>query len=135
MATAALPTIVNAQTGTTKQAAGDAVRTEQFREDDSPKVRTEQLTRMQANVVEATQASRSPYRRGAKVFEGVTAGSGGAKVVLEHRLGRPARWQLIDWTGAAGASLVRSTVASDRNDENTLTLLSYVAGVAAIEVF
>jgi hypothetical protein len=135
MGVAALPTIVNATTGAAKQAPIDAVRVESFKADDEANVRAEQLTRMQANVVEATQASRSAYRRGAKVFEGVTVGTGGAKVVLEHRLGRPARWQLVDFTGAAGASLVRSTVASDRNDENALTLLSYAAGVATIEVF
>ncbi|HMY78468.1 MAG TPA: hypothetical protein PLT98_06940 [Thauera aminoaromatica] len=129
------PSIISATTGASRAATLDSVRVESFSADDEPDVRAQQLARLQQSVAEATQAARGPYRNGAKVFEGVAVGTGGARVVLEHRLGRTAKWSVIDFTGAAGASLVRSTTSGDRNDENCLTLLSYAAGVATIEVF
>lgn len=113
--------------------AVDPLRSEAFTADDSPQARAEQLGRMQRAVVEATEAARGRRVR-SKVFE-VTTGTAGAALTIEHRLGRVARWAVVDWartTPGGTHGLERSTTG---NDANTLRLVSYVAGTATIEVW
>ncbi len=112
------------------------VKPEAFEAGDSPQLRSEQLGRLQRNVIEATRAARDRHA-GARLFEVDTPAGGGA-IVIEHRLGRVARWAVVDWVRTVPGGthgLERSVVAGALNDENTLTLRSYVAGVATIEVW
>lgn len=114
------------------------IRPERFAADDEPQARAEQLTRLQASVVEATEATRRTRQTTSLVFEGMACGTAGANLVLRHDLGRVARWAVVDWTRTTPGGthgLERSAVAADTNDENTLTLRSYVAGTASIEVW
>lgn len=118
--------------------SGDPIQPENFSPDDKPELRAAQLSRVQVTVGEATTAARANRHNQAVTFERVPCGTAGAKVVLAHRLGRSARWSVVDWqrTAAGGThGLERSAVATDVNDANTLTLVSYVAGTASIEVW
>jgi hypothetical protein len=129
-------TTVFRRDGSVAEDPATPVRPEAFTEGDAPKLRAEQLTRLQRNVIEATAAARD-RRASSRIFE-VEAPSGGATIRLEHRLGRVARWAVVDWARTAPGGthgLERSAVATDTNDENTLTLRSYVAGQASIEVW
>jgi hypothetical protein len=117
---------------------GDPVQQENWSPDDAAKLRAEQLSRLQTSVVESTTAARANRHNQAITFERVPCGSSGTKVVLAHRLNRPARWAVVDWQrGTPGGThgLEKSAIASDVNDNNTLTLVSYVAGTASIEVW
>lgn len=115
----------------------EPVRTEKFSRDADPATLAEQLTRLQAATVEATEATRRNRGNTKVVFEDIACPAGGATVVLRHGLGRRARWRVVDWMrpipgGSHG--LERSKSSNDTNDENTLTLLSFIAGTATIEV-
>lgn len=127
------------RSGVVKRDPIEPVKIERFSEGTSPRELAEQLTRLQTNVVEATEAARGRQAK-ALVFEDVTCGTAGALVVLEHRLGRRARWRVVDWArttpgGSHGLERAASGLAGATNDDNTLTLVSYVAGTASIEVW
>ena len=116
--------------------AVEPLRPEAFTLADSPTLRAEQLGRMQRAVSEAVEVARG--RRGRSKLYEATCGTGGAALVIEHRLGRVARWAVVDWartTPGGTQGLERSAVAGALNDGNTPTLRSYVAGVATIEVW
>lgn len=116
--------------GRTVEDASATTKPEVFSAGDTDQTRAEQLGRMQV----ALQAAASGLgRRGeTRVFE-VTVGTGGAETRLEHRLGRVARWAVVDWQRTApGGSHGLERLSSD---ENTLVLRSYVAGTASIEVW
>lgn len=49
---------------------------------------------------------------------------------LPHNFGGRVRWYVVDWTGSAAYALSKSTSTTD----NTLELVSYVAGTATIRV-
>lgn len=122
--------------GTLTEDPIEAVRPEQFGASDSPETRAEQLGRLQRLVHEATKGSRG-RRTDSRLFE-LVVGTGGASVAIEHRLGRVARWAVVDWARATPGGthgLERSALAADTNDANTLTLRSYVAGSATVEVW
>lgn len=113
----------------------EPVKVERFSADATPATLAEQLTRLQTATVEATEATRRNRGNSKVVFEDQTCGTAGATLVLRHGLGRRARWRVVDWartTPGGNHGLERS--ATGTNDENTLTLASYVAGVATIEV-
>lgn len=115
----------------------EPVKVERFSKDADPATLAEQLTRLQSATVEATEATRRNRSNSKVVFEDVACGAGGATVVLRHGLGRRARWRVVDWTRTTpGGShgLERGISTANTNDENTLTLLSFVQGTATIEV-
>lgn len=98
----------------------------------------EQLTSMQTALSDATNAARTNRRNQARVYENVNCGTAGAELRLEHRLGRFAQWSVISWRRATPGGwhgLEESAVTGATSDENTLILVSYVQGVATIEVF
>ena len=114
----------------------EPLRPEAFTSADEPLARAEQLGRLQRAVSEAVEVARG--RRGRSRLYEVTTGTGGAALVIEHRLGRVARWAVVDWartTPGGTHGLERSVVSGAANDANTLTLRSYVAGTATIEVW
>ena len=113
------------------------IKTERFGAQDGPDARAEQMTRMQASVTAVTESQRRDRGQGKLVFEDLTTGTLGSPLVIQHNLGRKARWRVVDWyrtSPGGGFNLERSRASSDTNDENTLTLLSYTAGVVTIEV-
>lgn len=66
-------------------------------------------------------------------FTDLKCGPFGAQIKLRHNFGRRARWQVVDWkrdTAGGTNGLERFT-----DDGTTLTLLSYVAGVATLRLF
>lgn len=109
----------------------------------------EQLARyvhdLQIGLQEATKVARSQHRNGAIIFSNVTCGASGTKLTpLAHGFGRFAYWNVVGWRGIEGAATTTSApfLVDDQNDasdvltdENTLSLRSYVAGTADIEVF
>lgn len=117
--------------------AATPVRAERFTADTSPEQLARQLNALQEATVEAAEAARRNRGNTKVTFEDVACPAGGATVVLRHGLGRRARWRVVDWTrtipgGTHG--LERGISTANTNDENTLTLLSFVAGTATIEV-
>lgn len=65
-------------------------------------------------------------------FEGYPVDGTGTTVYrFTHKLGSNVRWYVVDWSGAAaGPGLVRHS----SSDSNTLSLVSYAAGVVTIRV-
>ena len=125
-------------TGKWRVDSGDPIQPENFSPDDKPELRAQQLSRVQVTVTEATTSARANRHNQALTFERVPCVAGGAIITLAHRLGRPARWAVVDWTPAASGNLwniTRDAVDAKANDVNTLTLRSYVAGSASIEVW
>jgi hypothetical protein len=123
--------------GRVEREPAEPVKVERFTADISPEQLARQLTALQAATVEATEATRRNRGNTKVTFEDVACPAGGATVVLRHGLGRRARWRVVDWMrpipgGSHG--LERSKSSNDTNDENTLTLLSFIAGTATIEV-
>ena len=112
----------------------EPVRVEKFSVDTPPEQLVRQLTALQSMAVEATEAARRNRSNEKRTFEDVACGTAGATVVLRHGLGRRARWRVVDWarTTPGGTHGLERSAAG--NDDNTLTLASYVAGVATIEV-
>lgn len=66
-------------------------------------------------------------------FEDMTVSTSGATVTLPHKFGGRVRWWLVGWrsSGTSAPILKEDTTATD---DNTLVLLSYVAGTATIRV-
>ena len=92
----------------------------------------DQMTRLQAAIAEATEATRRNRGNTKVTFEAVACGTAGATITLRHNLGRVPRWRVVDWartTPGGTHGLERSS-----SDETTLVLASYVAGTATIEV-
>lgn len=66
-------------------------------------------------------------------FTDLKVGNSGAKVMLRHSLGRRARWEVVDWKRTTSGGWHGLERFSD--DGNTLTLASYIDGVATVRVF
>jgi hypothetical protein len=125
-----MTTTVFRSDGRTVEDAAGVAKPEVFAAGDTDQTRAEQLGRMQATLQAA--ASGVGRRGETRIFE-VATGTGGAELRLEHRLGRVARWSVVDWrrtTPGGYHGLERLS-----SDENTLVLRSYVAGTASIEVW
>lgn len=100
----------------------------------SSRALADSLTRLMKNITDVARAVFAQRRVETITFENITCSAAGALVTLEHRLGRPARWGVVEWSGSsvvAGHSFVRDAASTD----NALVLRSYVAGTADIEVF
>lgn len=114
--------------------AAEPVRAERFSADTQPEQLVKQLSSLQAMAIEATEASRRNRSNAKRTFEDIACGTAGATVVLQHNLGQRARWRVVDWRSTLGGGGVALERALTGNDDNTLTLQSYVAGTATIEV-
>ena len=113
--------------------AAEPVRAERFSADTQPEQLVKQLSSLQAMAIEATEAARRNRSNGKRTFEDIACGTAGATVVLQHNLGQRARWRVVDWRSTLGGGVALERALTG-NDDNTLTLQSYVAGVATIEV-
>lgn len=113
----------------------EPVREERFAATDAPETRAEQLTRLQRSVVESTEATRRTRQTSSVVFEAISCGTGGVSIPLRHDLNRIARWAVVDWRRTTPGGTHGIERHADGNDENTLVLRSYVAGIASIEVW
>ncbi|MBP9106039.1 MAG: hypothetical protein KBF56_04740 [Gemmatimonadaceae bacterium] len=114
--------------------AATPVRAERFVVGTPPEQFAKQLNALQEATVEATEAARRNRGNSKVTFEDIACGTAGATVVLRHGLGRRARWRVVDWTRTTPGGTHGLERSATGNDENTLTLASYVAGTATIEV-
>lgn len=66
-------------------------------------------------------------------FYDQTTGTSGAALTLPHKFGARVHWQVIDWS-SSGTSLWNLKKDTTNTTQDTLVLLSYVAGTATIKI-
>ena len=100
---------------------------------DDPSKVADQLTKLQDNQTEVNRALAASPLLGPKIFHDVACGTSGATALqVAHGYGRPARWYVVRWarTTPGGSHGLEGLT----NDDKTLVLRSYVAGVATVMV-
>lgn len=98
-----------------------------------------QVTRLSQDTADATAESRGDPLRGSRIYRGLVCGTGGAKVIINHNLGRRVFWRIVGWYGSgvvAAPALVSDELdlTGKKTDVNTLALRSYVGGVVDLAV-
>lgn len=124
-----MASVVNTVTGKSRQLDRKPQPDEQVTEEDAadaPKL-ARRLTQQQKDIVELQQ----PFVPRRIDFEDITVDATGlVRYRFVHRFGGRVRWWVVDWSGGAGAALLRD----GQTDANVLVLVSVSAGVATVRV-
>lgn len=91
------------------------------------------LARRLAEVSKSIADLRRAFVPSVRDYEDIPVSTAGAVVQLEHRFGGRVRWYLVGWQSAGTAApILKEETSLTTND--TLALMSYVAGTACIRV-